>query len=162
MHKACVSLTFYKSFVGLVGLSCILLVMVLATACSKNSANNQASDKNSQANSNQTDQNAQNAQGAPFTQANIKGDIERISLAISMARDSAKLNKWQEAASQLRGAKGQIDTALSRKPRLQEELEALKVAIDRTIPLVENGAKEADGKLTELQTRIGAIKTNTY
>lgn len=159
MHKACVSLTFYKSFIGIVGLSCILLLMVLATACSKHSANNQASDKSSQANSNQTDQ---NAQGPPYTQANIKGDIERISLAISMARDSAKLNKWQEAASQLRGAKGQIDTALSRKPRLQDEFEALKVAIDRTIPLVENGAKEADGKLTELQTRIGAIKTNTY
>jgi len=157
MHKACVSLTFYKSFI--VGLSCILLLMVLVTACSKNSANNQASDKSSQANSNQTDQ---NAQGPSYTQANIKGDIERISLAISMARDSAKLNKWQEAASQLRGAKGQIDTALSRKPRLQDEFEALKVAIDRTIPLVENGAKEADGKLTELQTRIGAIKTNSY
>lgn len=159
MHKACVSLTSYKSFVGILGLSCILLLMVLATACSKNSANNQSPDTGSQANSNQKDQ---NAQGQPYTQPNIKGDIERISLAISMARDSAKLNKWQEAASQLRGAKGEIDTALSRKPRLQDELEALKVAIDRTIPLVENGAKEADGKLTELQTRIGAIKMNTY
>jgi hypothetical protein len=159
MHKACVSLTSYKSFVGILGLSCILLLMVLGTACSKNSANNQSPDTGSQANSNQKDQ---NAQAQSYTQPNIKGDIERISLAISMARDSAKLNKWQEAASQLRGAKGEIDTALSRKPRLQDELEALKVAIDRTIPLVENGAKEADGKLTELQTRIGAIKTNSY
>jgi hypothetical protein len=159
MHKACVSLTFYKSFVRTVGLSCILLLIVLATACSKDSANNQSSDKSSQANSNQKDQ---NAQGPSYTQPNVRGDIDRISLAISMARDSAKLNKWQEAASQLRGAKSEIDTALSRKPRLQAEFEALKVAIDKTIPLVENGATEAEEKLTELQTRIGAIKTNSY
>jgi len=138
--------------------SCTLVI--LAIGCSKQPASNQASEKvTPSANANQNEQ----PSGTPvFAQSNIKGDIERISLAISMAKDSAKLNKWQDAASRLRGARSEIDTALGRKPRLQEEFEALKVAIDRTIPLVENGAKEADAKLSELQTRIGAIKTNTY
>jgi hypothetical protein len=134
--------------------------MFFATACTKETASNQASDKGStSANSNQP---AQSAEAAPYAQANIKGDIERISLAISVARDSARSNKWQEAASQLRGAKREVDAALGRKPRLQDEFEALKVAIDRAIPLVENGAKEADAKISDLQTRIGAIKINSY
>jgi len=142
-------------------LTCILFLIFLAIGCSKQPASNQASETvaTPTANSNQSDRAAGTA---TFAQPNLKGDIERISLAISMAKDSAHLNKWQEAASRLRGAKSEIDVALGRKPRLQEELEALKVAIDRTIPLVENGAREADAKLTELQTRIGAIKTNTY
>lgn len=150
--------TIHRSLRQIMVFSCTLVI--LAIGCSKQPASNQASEKvTPSANANQNEQ----PSGTPvFAQSNIKGDIERISLAISMAKDSAKLNKWQEAASRLRGARSEIDTALGRKPRLQEEFEALKVAIDRTIPLVENGAKEADAKLSELQTRIGAIKTNTY
>jgi len=153
------SKTLYKSLRRILGFSTLVLV-ILAIGCSKQPASNQAIEN--VAPSANANQNEQPAGTPPFAQANIKGDIERISMAISMAKDSAKANKWQEAASRLRGAKSEIDTALGRKPRLQEEFEALKVAIDRTIPLVENGAKESEAKLAELQTRIGAIKTNTY
>jgi hypothetical protein len=95
-------------------------------------------------------------------QQNLRGDIERISLAISMARDASKLNKREEAVSLLQGAKKDVDVALGRKPRLSDEFEALKAAIDRTIPALENRGKEAEARLTELQTRIGAIKVNTF
>jgi len=160
MHNAFGFKTRQKSFQRILGLTCILFLIVFKTGCAKQSASNQAPQSAStSANANQGEQSA----AKPiYAQENLKGDIERISLALSMARDSATQNKWQEAASTLRGAKSQIDTALSRKPRLQEEFEALKVAIDRTVPLVENGAKEADAKIAELQTRIIAIKTNTY
>ena len=139
-----------------------LILTIFAPGCSKKTASNQASDTNSpssaSATTNQNDQSAL----APYAQSNLKGDIERILLAVSMARDSAKQNKWQEAATALRAAKSSVDTALTRKPRLQDELESLKVSIDRAIPLVESGAKDADARLNELQTRIGAIKANTY
>jgi len=148
-----------KLLPGLLLFTFALFLTISASGCSKKPASNQASDTTSpSANTNQNDQSAL----APFAQANLKGDIERILLAISMARDSAKQDKWQEAATALRAAKTSVDIALTRKPRLQDELEALKVSIDRAIPLVESGGKEADAKLNELQTRIVAIKANTY
>jgi hypothetical protein len=146
-----------KLLLALLVFNSVLFLTIFATGCSKKPPSNQASDTTS-ANTNQNDQSAL----ALYAQANLKGDIERISLAISMAKDSAKLDKWQEAAAALRAAKSTVDTALTRKPSLQDEFESLKVDIDRAIPLVESGAKEADAKLNELQTKIGAIKTNTF
>src|SRR5215471_5126285 len=119
MHDAGEFITFHKPLLRILVLSCTVFLTALGTACSKESASNQAPDKGSPTAS--SNQNNQNAQVAPYAQANLKGDIERIALALSMAHDSAKLNKWQEAAAQLRGAKNEIDSALGRKPRLQDE-----------------------------------------
>jgi CRISPR/Cas system CSM-associated protein Csm2 small subunit len=96
-----------------------------------------------------------------LVQPTLKGDIERISLYISMARDAAKNNNWQEAVAQLQGANKEVDSALGRKLRMREEFEALKSAIDRAIGAVERREKDADSQLAELQVRIGAIKTMT-
>ena len=95
-------------------------------------------------------------------QPTLVGDIERTSIAIAMARESVKQNKWQEAVGSLQSAKIQIESALKRKPRLGDDLEALKAAIDRTITTIERQGKEADSQLAELQIRINAIKTNTF
>lgn len=78
-----------------------------------------------------------------------------------MARDAVRLDKWEDAASQLRSARKEVEVALTRQPRLRDEFEALKAAIDRTIPVVEGRGKEAGARIAELQTRIGAIKVNT-
>jgi hypothetical protein len=91
----------------------------------------------------------------------LKGDIERISLHLSTARDALKNNNWQEAVGQLQGAKREVDTALGRKLRMREEFEALKSAIDRTIGALERRDNAVDSQLAELQVRIGAIKTST-
>lgn len=137
-----------------------LALALFATSCAKGPAVDEHTDKNTNAGkANQPDQTS----AAPtYLQPTLKGDIERISLAISMARDAAKINKWQDVVSLLQGARKEVDTALSRKPRLSDELEALKSAIDRTIPALENRGKEAEDRLAELQTRIGAIKVNTF
>lgn len=103
----------------------------------------------------------QPAAAGPLQQPTLNGDIERISLYISTARDAAKSNRWQDAAGQLQGANKEVDAALARKPRLREEFEALKAAIDRTLPALERREKDADSHLSELQLRIAAIKTNT-
>jgi len=94
-------------------------------------------------------------------QENLYGDIERTSLAISSARDAHRLGKWDDAIKQLQAAEKEIDTALGRKLRIREEWEALKAAIAKTIVTLQNRGKEADAQLTELQTRISAIKVNT-
>jgi thioredoxin-like negative regulator of GroEL len=134
----------------------VLTVALVATSCAKGPAVDEHTDKN--ANAAKANQQDQSATATPVLQQTLKGDIERASLDISMARDAANLNKSQEAVSLLQRAKKEVDSALDRKPRLRDELEALKAAIDRAIPAVQNRGNEAEARLTELQTRIGAIK----
>jgi hypothetical protein len=136
-------------------LSLALTAALLTGACTKGPKTGDDS------NTNQANRAAQTAATVPLLQPTLKGDIERISLFISTAREDARNNKWQEAAAQLQGANKEVETALGRKLRLREEFEALRAAIDRTIGAVERRDKEADSQLAELQVRIGAIKVNT-
>lgn len=147
-------------FRWVLGFLLVLTLALFAESCAKEPAVDEHTAKNANAgNANQRDQ---TAAAAPYVQQTLRGDIERISLAIAMAHDAAKLDKAQEAVSLLRGAKKDVDAALTRKPKLSDEFEALKAAIDRTIPAVESRGKEAEARLTELQTRIGAIKVNSF
>ena len=134
----------------------VLTVALFATSCAKGPAVDEHTDKN--ANTGKANQQDQSATATPVLQQTLKGDIERASLDISMARDAANLDKSQEAVSLLQRAKKEVDSALDRKPRLRDELEALKSAIDRAIPAVQNRGNEAEARFAELQTRIGAIK----
>jgi hypothetical protein len=127
----------------------VLTLAVFSAGCSKEPAANER-------------QQDQSAGATPYMRPTLRWDIERASLAISMALEAVKLSKWQDAVSQLQGARKEVDAALSRQPRSREELEALKSAIDRAIPAVEGQGNEAEGRVAELQTRIGAIKVNTF
>ena len=138
----------------------VLTVALFATSCAKGPAVDEHTDKN--ANAGKANQQDQSSTATPVLQQTLKGDIERASLDISMARDAANLNKSQEAVSLLQRARKEVDAALERKPRLGDELEALRSAIDRAIPAVQNRANEAEARLAELQTRIATIKVNTY
>jgi DNA repair exonuclease SbcCD ATPase subunit len=149
----------FMMFKWVPGFLFVLTLALFSAGCSKEPAASEQADKNTNAgNANQQDQ---SAAATPYMQPTLRGDIERASLAISMARDAVKLNKWQDAVSQLQGARKEVDAALSRQPRLREELEALKSAINRAIPAIEGRGKEAEARVAELQTRIGAIKVNT-
>lgn len=142
------------------GFLLVLTAAFLAANCSKGPSVDEHAAKNAnEGNANNQDQ---SVAVAPYAQPTLTGDIERISLAISMARDAVKLNKPQEAVTLLQTAQKEVGVALGRKPRLSDEFEALKTAIDRTIPAVESKGKDAEARLTELQTRIGAIKMNTF
>jgi hypothetical protein len=135
-------------------LSLALTAALLTGACTKG-----AKTENN-TNTSQANQPAQSPTSL-LVQPTLKGDIERISLFISTAKEDARNNKWQEAVAQLQGAKTEVDSALTGKLRLREEFEALKSAIDRTIGAIERRDKDADSQLAELQVRIGAIKVNT-
>lgn len=132
-------------------LSLALTAALLTGACTKGAKTEDNT------NSSQANRLAQSPT-AILVQPTLKGDIERVSLFISTAREDAKNNKWQEAVAQLQGAKTEVDSALGRKMRLREEFEALKSAIDRTIGAVERRDKDADSQLAALQVHIGAIK----
>src|SRR5213593_1695392 len=118
------------------GFLLVLIVALFATCCAKGPAVDEHTDKN--ANAGKANQQDQSATATPVLQQTLKGDIERASLDISMARDAANLSKSQEAVSLLQLARKEVDAALERKPRLRDELEALKSAIDRAIPAVQN------------------------
>src|SRR5882724_4091006 len=150
----------FKMFKWVPGFLLVLTVALFATCCAKGPAVDEHTDKN--ANAGKANQQDQSATPTPVLQQTLKGDIERASLDISMARDAANLNKSQEAVSLLQRARKEVDAALERKPRLGDELEALKSAIDRAIPAVQNRGNEAEARLAELQTRIAAIKVNTF
>lgn len=136
-------------------LSLSLAVTVLAVACTKG-ANPEEANKNAA----QANRPEPAVTKSPLKQQTLEGDTERILLLLQMARDDAKNNKWQDAAGELRTASKEVDSALSRKPRLTPEFEDLKAAIERTIGAVERRDKDAEAQLAELQVRIGAIKTN--
>ena len=140
-----------------IGLLFLLTPSLFFGACSKAPGGNERADKNTNAGNANQDQSAL----MPHMRATLGGDIERISLAISMAQDALKRESWQEALPHLQSARKDVETALSREPRLRPEFEALRSAIDRAIPAVEGREKEAEARLTELQTRIAAIKVNT-
>jgi DNA repair exonuclease SbcCD ATPase subunit len=150
----------FKMFRWALGFLFVLTVALFATGCAKGPAVDEHTDKN--ANAGKASQQDQSATATPVLQQTLKGDIERASLDISMARDAANLNKSQEAVSLLQRARKEVDSALERKPRLRDELEALKSAIDRAIPAVQNRGSEAEPRFAELQTRIAAIKVNTF
>jgi hypothetical protein len=132
---------------------------LILTGCTKGSeTGNERSDKNT--NGGNANQQNQRADAPAINQQTFAGDIDRTILFLSMARESIRQGKWQEAVSQLQNARKEVESAQPRLPRLRDEVEALKSAIDRAIPMVEGRAKEAEGRIADLQTRIGAIKVN--
>ena len=137
------------------GFLCVMVLALLLAACAKGPK----TDENT--NAVQGNRSQQAAPQAPHLQPTLNGDVERAALAISRARDAAKSNKWQEASAQLQTANKEVKTAVSRNSRFREEFEDLSSAIDRTISALDRHGKEAESQLTELQTRISALKVKT-
>ena len=148
-----------QSFKWVSGLLLFLTLAVFSEGCSKGPAGNERADKNT--NSRNANQQDQAAAAQPLLQQTIKGDIERTSLAIWTAREAVKANQWQDASAQLQNARKGVEAALARQPSLRDDFEALKAAIDRAIAAVESRGKDAEGRVTELQTRIGTLKVQT-
>lgn len=102
----------------------------------------------------------------PHLSTAVRGDIERIGMAVQSARESLQQNRWPEVVSQLQGANREVTAALADTPEkkktvvVRQNLEELKTAIERTIKTAENRDKEAESQISELQTRVNALKMN--
>jgi len=147
-----------RARLNLFNLAQILLIALalLVAGCSKSPAANERADNN--ANTGNANQTEASAPQPPLFQPNLTGDVERTSYAVSSARDAVKQKKWQEALLYLNNARREVDSALSRQPRLKDEFEALRSSIDRAVSAVEGRGKEAEARIAELETRLGAIK----
>lgn len=148
--------------IGLSKFAAILLALsflVISVACTKGPKTEENTNA-SKANQPNQPNGQQGSSTSPLAQQTLVGDTERTLLYIVTAQDDAKNKRWDNAAGNLRAADKELDSALSRKPRLAPEMEALKAAIERTIGAIERRDKDAESQLAELQIRIGAIKTN--
>ena len=131
------------------------LAIVSAGGCAKAPDEEAAS---SQANKNTANANANDLSSTPLYVKTIRGDVERAGLAISMAHDLVKAEKWDDAVNQLRTAQTQIEDALVKKPRVKEQYEDMRSALARTIQSAENRSNNIEAEFRELQTRVGALK----
>ena len=101
----------------------------------------------------------------PHLSTMVRGDIERIGLAVQSAREALQQNKWPEVVSLLQGANKELTSALADTPEkkktavVRQYLEELKPALERTINTAENRSKETEAQLNELQTRVNALKS---
>jgi hypothetical protein len=144
----------YKKFVLILNL---VALVVIATSCAK-----AAKEEGSAATSNANQQEV--LLKTPHLSSAVRGDIERIGMAVQTARDAAQQGRWPEVTTQLQGANREVTSALADTPEkkktaiIRQNLEEFKVALERTIKAAENRDKETESQLSDLQTRVSALK----
>ena len=143
----------------------VLLFAVLATAstsgCTKAPAPEGSASAPSNSNARGTNSNAADLASTPLYAQTIRGDVERAGLAVMMAHDFVKQQKWGDAVTRLQNAQTQIENALTKKPRLKDDFEAARASLVRTIKATENREEDIEAQFTEIQTRINALKAYT-
>lgn len=135
----------------------LIASVVTATSCSKGAKEEGTLPT---ANANQKEVLAK----TPHLSTLVRGDIERIGMAVQSARESLQQSRWPEVVTQLQGAKREVTAALVDTPEkkktavVRENLEEFKAALERTIKTAENRDKETEAQVNELQTRVNALK----
>ena len=116
------------------------------------------------ANSEQAKKQAEIEAKSPHLSSTVRGDIERMGLGVQMAMDALKQSKWTEVIAQLNSINKELTSALTDMPEkkktaaVRETLEEMKPAVEQAIKTAENGGKETEAHLRELQTRVGTLK----
>ena len=101
---------------------------------------------------------------APHLAPTIKGDAERMGLAVQTALEALANDKWSEVMTQLNVVEKELSSAEAHNPdknpngAITESLREMKPALQRAIKSAENRGKETEGHLRELQTRVNAMK----
>src|SRR5262249_15894467 len=129
-------------------------LLLAGSACTKGTPPTDAT-------SNSTASNNSGASGlAILNEQSLKGDTERASLALFTARQAIGDSKWNDAATQIRLAQGEINKALARKPNLQE-WEDLRSSLDPPLTAVEARGKDALARIQYCEQVVGAIKVKS-
>lgn len=116
------------------------------------------------ANSEQAKKQAELEVKAPHLSSTVRGDVERMGLGVQMAIDALKQSKWTEVIAQLNSVNKELTAALADTPEkkkvaaIRETLQEMKPSVEQAIKSAENGSKETDAQLRELQTRVNAVK----
>lgn len=106
--------------------------------------------------------NAELERTSPHAAPTVRGDIERINLAIQSSIDAYRHQKWTELVSNLNTARQETEKALvdpaSKASVAQQTFGEMKTAIERAIQTAENRSSEVEHLLNDLQTRAGTLK----
>lgn len=137
------------------------LAILSAIGCAKPPAEEGLPTAQSNRNAVSTNANVHDLTATPLYASTLRGDVERAGLAVMIARDLAKQEKWTEAVTHLRTALSHIDKALEKKSRVKDEFEGARTAILKTITTIEGRGSDSDARFEELQTRINALKVFT-
>lgn len=137
------------------------LGIIAAIGCARPPDEEGSRPEQSNRNGAQTNANVQDLAGTALYSSTLRGDVERAGLAVMMAHDFAKQEKWYDAVAQLRAAQSQIEKALERESGLKGDFEAARAALLATIASVEAGGTDVEARFTDIKTRIGALKVYT-
>ena len=137
------------------------LAIISAIGCAKPAAEEGAASAQSNRNAAQTNANVHDLTPTPLYTSTLRGDVERAGLAITMAHDFVKQQKWPDAVAQLHAAQSHIEKALEKQPRLKDDFEAARTALLRTITTVEGRGSDIEARFGEIQTRINGLKAYT-
>jgi uncharacterized protein YqgV (UPF0045/DUF77 family) len=135
----------------------LVALVVIATSCTR-----AAKEEGSAATSNANQQEV--LIRTPHLSTTVRGNIERIGMAVQSAREAVQQSRWPEVVTQLQGANREVTAALADTPEkkktavVRQNLDELKVALERTIKAAENRDKEAEAQINDLQTRVNALK----
>ena len=108
--------------------------------------------------------NAELEKTAPFAAPTLRGDVERINLAITDSLDSLKQQKWGDVTQHLNTARDETQKAIDSLPDkkkvtvMKESLEGMKSAIDQTLQSVTSRSKNVEAQILELRTRATTLK----
>ncbi len=139
-------------------LMALSLSSLLAAGCSKGGS--EAANANSEQAKKQTELEAK----APHLSSTVRGDIERMGLGVQLAMDALKQSRWTEVIAQLNSINKELTAALADTPEkkkaaaVRETLQEMKPAVEQAIKTAENGGKDTEAQLRDLQTRVNALK----
>lgn len=142
----------------------ILLFLALSVSSLLCSACSKGPEQTANSNSEQAAKQAEIEAKAPHLAQTVKGDVERMGLAVQQAMDALKDNRWSEVMKQLNAVDNELKSAMahnteaSKTGPISERLQDMKPVVERTIKSAENRGKETEGQLRELQTHVNALK----
>jgi hypothetical protein len=148
--------TMNRKLLGLI--LALSLLSVVYAGCSKGSAGSKPM------NAEQVKAQAELEKKTPHLAQTVRGNVERMGLAVQAANDAYKQTKWADVTAQLNTTLKEVNAALADTPE-KKKTTTIRSLFDEIKGYTENALKSAEGRdkatewqLTQLQTAVNALK----
>jgi len=145
-----------RKFMGMV--LALSLLSVIYAGCSKGSTDSKPM------NAEQVKAQGELEKKAPHLAQTVRGNVERMGLAVQAANDAYKQTKWADVTTQLNTTLKEVNSALADTPEkkktttIRQMFEEIKGLTENTLKSAEGRDKATEWQLTQLQTAINALK----
>jgi hypothetical protein len=145
-----------RKFMGVV--LALSLLSVIYAGCSKGSTDSKPM------NAEQVKAQAELEKKAPHLAQTVRGNVERMGLAVQAANDAYKQTKWADVTTQLNTTLKEVNSALADTPEkkktttIRQMFEEIKGFTENALKSAEGRDKATEWQLTQLQTSINALK----